>query len=170
MTKQASQTILFAALTALAVLTGGFASAQSADSLYTAQPEFALITYQPEDQATVLGSNVTFIVNAENADGFQWYRNGVIMDGQTNSTLTITNSGIEDVGYYSCYVSKSTELVPTRSASLNVVTPMTGDQLTLYGTPVLSGGSSGSCPGPYAGLGLGTFHKHHCSYRIRRSW
>jgi hypothetical protein len=151
MNKRTSQTILVAAITAFAALTGGFASAQSADSLSADQPEFAKITYQPEDQATSLGSNVTFTVNADIADSYQWLHNGVVMDGQTNSTLTLGNVGIDDVGYYFCFVTKGTEPVPTRGASLNVFTALTGDQITVYGAPVLGGGSSGSCPGTYAG-------------------
>jgi hypothetical protein len=151
MNKRTSQTILFATITVFAALTGGIAAAQSSNSLATDQPEFAKITYQPEDQAVGFGSNVTFTVNADIADSYQWLHNGVIMDGQTNSTLTLGNVGIEDVGYYSCFVTKGTEAVPTRAASLNVVTAMAGDQITVYGAPVLGGGSSGSCPGTYAG-------------------
>jgi hypothetical protein len=99
-----------------------------------------------------MGSNITFTVKATNADSFQWLLNGVAIDGQTNSSLTLANVGTNDVGLYSCQVSKGTEAVPTRAAALNVVTAVTPNNvITVFGTPILSGGGQGSCPGPYAG-------------------
>jgi hypothetical protein len=120
-------------------------------------------------------------VQAINADGYQWLRNGVPVDGQTNSVLVIQNAGIDDVGLYSCNVFNGAQAVPTRAANVMVytagssvvaangssamakssmmtasaggITPnMTGGgPITVYGTPLLSNGSSGGCPGKYAG-------------------
>src|ERR1035437_4514506 len=151
MNKRTSQTILFAAITVFAALTGGIAAAQSSTSLAADQPELSKITSQPEDQAVAFGSNVTFTVNADIADSYQWLHNGVMMDGQTNSTLTLGSVRIEDVGYYSCFVTKGTEAVPTRAAILNVYTLTAGEPIIVYGTPFAGGGSQGTCPGPYAG-------------------
>ena len=59
---------------------------------------------------------------------------------------------IGDVGYYTCNISKDGgESVPTRTASLNVFTALAGGPITVYGLPVISGGSQGGCPGAYAG-------------------
>ncbi|HTX22479.1 MAG TPA: immunoglobulin domain-containing protein [Candidatus Aquilonibacter sp.] len=120
------------------------------------QPEFPLITSQPEDQMVPFGSNATFTVTAVNADGYQWLRNGNNLDSQTNSSLTITNCGLSDVGYYSCYVFEDTEGVPTRAASLmvysNSIDPQTGvDPIVVFGLPLFSSGSQSSCPGKYTG-------------------
>jgi Immunoglobulin domain len=122
-----------------------------ADDPASDQPEFPKITRQPEDQAARLGSNVTFTVATENGDSYQWFRNGVVIEGQTNSTLTIEGAGVADVGYYTCGVVKDGEIVPTRSASLNVLMGGGGGTITVFGFPVFSGGSQGTCPGPYAG-------------------
>ena len=74
------------------------------------------------------------------------------MDGQTNSDLVLQNVGIGDVGLYTCDISKDGgESVPTRTASLNVFTLTAGGPITVYGSPVISSGSQGGCPGPYAG-------------------
>ncbi len=120
------------------------------------QPEFPVILRQPEDQMVYFSSNATFKVVAQNADGYQWLRNGVPLPDQTNSSLTIKDAQISDVGYYLCNVFKDIEVVPTRAASLmvytNTVDPQTGiDPITVFGLPLLGGGGSGSCPGPYVG-------------------
>ena len=120
------------------------------------QPEFAKILLQPEDQLVPIGSNATFTVQAINADGYQWFHNGNPITGGTNSSLTISNATVNDVGYYSCEVFKGFEGVPARAASLQVFTssidPQTGvDPITVFGFPLPGGGSQGSCPGHYVG-------------------
>jgi len=115
------------------------------------QLEFPQIAAQPTDQAVPLGGTALLAVQATNATSFQWLRNGVAIAGQTNSTLSLENVGLNDVGYYSCYVVNGSELVPTRSASLNVFTTSGWGTITVFGFPVFSGGTSGSCPGTYAG-------------------
>lgn len=115
------------------------------------QLEFPQITAQPTDQAVPLGGTVQLTVRATNATSFQWLQNGIALGGQTNSSLTLQNVGGGDVGYYSCAVVKDSEVVPTRSASVNVYTINSGGTITVFGAPVSSGGSSGTCPGSYAG-------------------
>ena len=128
----------------LTVVTGLFLYAGNAYS-QNDQPEFPKITLQPEDQAIVMGSNVTFSATADNADSLQWMRNGKIMADETNSTLTIKNVGKKDVANYTLYAKKDSEAVPTRTATLNVVALSGGgDPFCVFGMPVLSGGGSGS--------------------------
>jgi hypothetical protein len=118
-------------------------------------------------------------VQANNADGYQWLCNGVPLDGQTNNALVIQNTGINDVGLYSCEVFNGDQSVPTRAASVCVETTASaakvgtstagtmtakattsgalaasmpaGGPIIVYGAPYTGGGSKGSCPGPYAG-------------------
>jgi hypothetical protein len=177
--------IALAAITGLLAIAGNPAHAQTttdpllADSVD--QSAFPQITAQPVDQTVPIGSSVTLSVQANNADGYQWLCNGVPLDGQTNSILTIQNAGINDVGLYSCNVFNGTEAVPTRAA--NVCVYMTsssavvakssvvaakssavaassgvmqasmpgGGPITVFGTPLLGNGSSGGCPGHYTG-------------------
>ena len=120
------------------------------------QSEFPMIIYQPEDQMVPFTSNATFTVVAVNADGYQWLFNGNPIDGATSNSLTITNAGISNVGYYSCDVLQAMEGVPTRSASLmvytNSVDPQTGvDPVVVFGLPLLGGCGQGTCPGHYVG-------------------
>jgi len=117
--------ITLAAITGLVVITGNSVQAQTTDPLLTDsvdQSEFPQITAQPVDQVVPIGSDVVLSVQANNADGYQWLRNGVPVDGQTNNSLTIANAGIGDVGLYSCEVFNGGEMVPTRAASVEVET------------------------------------------------
>jgi hypothetical protein len=135
---------------------GSRVQAQTPDPLltdYTDQSEFPQVTAQPIDQAVPAGSNVVLSVQAVNADGYQWLRNGVPVDGETNSIFTIEDVGTNDVALYSCEVSKDAEIVPTRAATVSVVTAAAASSGTIivYGTPVLVSGKRGTCPGAYVG-------------------
>jgi Immunoglobulin domain len=176
--------ITLAAIIGFLAIAPNTTHAQTTDSLLADpvdQSEFPQITAQPVDQVVPIGGNVVLSVQAINADGYQWLRNGVPVDGQTNSVLVIQNAGIDDVGLYSCNVFNGAQAVPTRAANVMVytagssvvaangssamakssmmtasaggITPcMTGGgPITVYGTPLLSNGSSGGCPGHYAG-------------------
>ncbi len=177
MKKHISHIITLAAITGFLALAPNTTYAQTTDSLLTDsldQSGFPQITAQPVDQTVPIGADVVLSVQAINADGYQWLCNGVPLDGQTNSALVIQSAGISDVGLYSCNVFNGTESVPTRAA--NVCVYMTGSSvvatksslvaasskvmqaampgggpITVYGTPLLSNGSSAGCPGKYAG-------------------
>jgi hypothetical protein len=147
------------------------------------QSLFPTILQQPVDQCVPMGAPATFAVDATNVDSYQWYCNGIVLDAETNSSMTIPSVSTANVGYYSASVIKGAESVPTRSASLNAYimgsastptsgsTPSTktmststssstmtmstdmgsGGPITVFGSPVVSGGGSGTCPGKYAG-------------------
>src|SRR5436190_7661065 len=104
---------------ALAAILGLSLAAQAQDE--TDQTQFPAVTRQPVDDAIPVGSSTTFSVETTNADSIQWLRNGVAIEGQTNSSLTIAAVSTNDVGYYSAELVKGSEAVPTRSASLNVM-------------------------------------------------
>jgi hypothetical protein len=134
-----------------------FASNAFSDvSVQIIQPKYPLILVQPEDQYVPIESSATFSVTTENANGYQWLKNGDPMDNQTNDTLVISNAGISDVSYYSCDVFKDAAFAPTRSASLlvytNSIDPQTGvDPVVIYTLPLSGSGGQGTCPGHYIG-------------------
>jgi hypothetical protein len=164
----------------VAAMTGMVLAAYAQDTNLD-QSQYPTILQQPVDQCLPIGSPVIFSVLATNVETYQWYKNNVAMDGQTNSSITIANTVINDVGYYSASVIKGADAVPTRSASLNVYTTATstltsttslklkvskltlsgglmstldfggGGSVTIYGAPVISSGGSGNCPGRYSG-------------------
>src|ERR1043165_4035483 len=105
--------------TVLCVTLCGLAGAAGGQELAD-QDEFPQIAAQPIDRDVPLGGTTVLTVQSTNADSFQWYRNGVPLAGQTNSTLTLENVATADVGYYSSVLIKGTEVLPTRSAAVNV--------------------------------------------------
>ena len=150
---QMPRLIVMAAITGLMAMAPNLTQAQTADDLD--QSGFPTITSQPVDQAVIAGSNAVLSVQAVNADTYQWQSNGVAIAGQTNSTLTLQNVGV-NAGSYSCNVSQSGgDAVPTRTASLNVVMApavvVSGTPIVVFGGPVHGGGTQGTCPGKYAG-------------------
>ena len=167
--------VILAVVGLAAIQANGANLSTSSSDFFTEYPdqlEFPIIILQPLNQLVSAGSIATFAVKVENEPlTYQWLRNGVVMPGETNSCLTILDVKIEDVGLYSCNISKNLEIVPTRGAQLMVYAPKTSSSLetakaasqdggsmfmdstifTVYATPVSSSGSSGSCPGSYAG-------------------
>jgi len=165
---------------AIAAMTGFVLALRAQDATSTDQSQYPTILQQPVDQCIPVGSPVTFSVVASNVDSYQWYKNNVALDGQTNSSLLIASVAISDVAYYSAAVVKSGDSVPTRMANLNVYTTSGsttsttttksrftttqsmgtmsamdlggGGMITMYGMPVAGGGGSGTgCPGKYSG-------------------
>lgn len=104
---------------ATAAMTGLVLAVHAQDSNID-QSQFPAILQQPVDQCLPIGGSVTFSVMATNVDTYQWYKNNVAMDGQTNSTITISNLGTDDAAYYGAAVIKGDDAVPTRLAMLNV--------------------------------------------------
>jgi hypothetical protein len=159
MNKKIPYIITLVAITGLLAIAGNIAHAQTTDALD--QSEFPQITAQPVDQVVPIGSNAVFSVQAINADAYQWLRNKVAIDGQTNSSLVIEQVGVEDAGSYSCNVSlNGGDAVPTRAASLSVVVASSsvvaaslpgGGPIVVFGAPIAGGGTQGTCPGSYAG-------------------
>jgi len=144
--------ITLTAIIGLLAFAENIAQSQTADDLD--QTEFPTITAQPVDQSVPVGSKAVLSVQAVNADSYQWQSNGVAIEGQTNCTLILENVRINDAGSYSCMVSlNGGDTVPTRAASLNVVTVSLtgGGPITVYGLPTVGGGTQGTCPGRYAG-------------------
>jgi hypothetical protein len=158
--KLKKQIIALPAVAGLAILLAAFTTRES-------QPP--VIVNQPEDQMIRQGADATLAVAANNGDAYQWLRNGVAIPGQTKSSLNIPKVEIKDAGNYSCVVSRGLQSVASRVAALLVyVRPQTanaaampggavtqpmgsGYPITVYCSPVVGAGSSGSCPGHYAG-------------------
>ena len=72
--------------------------------------------------ATV-GNPVTIQVTAGGAPTdftYRWSRNGVVLSGQTNSTLSISSVNISDIGVYTCRPSNSRGYTNSSSTTLSV--------------------------------------------------
>ncbi len=81
-----------------------------------------VITQQPQDTTAVIGSSTSLSVTAVGSNlTYQWFKNGVLIGGATNSTLTFTNAQLSDTGDYTVNVSNSGGTVSSNPAHLTVV-------------------------------------------------
>ena len=81
-----------------------------------------MITTQPASQTATVGGNVQFSVVATGtpAPAYQWYQNGVAINGANSASLTLTNVQMTDAGDYTVTVSNSVGSVTSNKATLTV--------------------------------------------------
>ena len=94
-----------------------------------------VITTPPLGQNATVGATVVFSVQASDAQGFQWRKNGTAIIGATSSTLTLPNVQTSDAATYSVVVSSPIGTTASADALLVVTTPTA---LPVITTPPLS--------------------------------
>jgi hypothetical protein len=82
-----------------------------------------LIFLQPEDLTVYVGSTATFTVGAASdiPITYQWYKNSVIITGETDSSLVITNAQTTDQAAYSVVCTNANGSTTSDSATLTVL-------------------------------------------------
>ena len=102
-----------------------------------------VITAQPQSQAGVLGSNVTFSVSVSGTAPFSyvWHYNGTTLPGATNATLVLPSLQTNQVGTYGVFVFNSAGAVASADATLVILIPVAFNlqpvgQIVLPGTNV----------------------------------
>lgn len=88
---------------------------------FTTVPPNAFVTLDPVSQTVPAGSTVQLTVAGENIVTYKWFKDNVLMEGETAATLTIENAQVADEGYYHCEVDNSL-IKPDASASALVMT------------------------------------------------
>jgi alpha-tubulin suppressor-like RCC1 family protein len=80
------------------------------------------ITHQPLNQTVFEGAKVAFAVSALGRAplGYQWYRNGTPLTGQSAPSLLIASVSSADAGAYTVVVSNELAAVESQSATLTV--------------------------------------------------
>lgn len=92
-------------------------------SLYSYEstpPNPVNITSQPASIITDLGKDVSFSVSATNATTYQWFKDGRILTGETNSDIHITYPQFNQTGSYSVLVSNEAGSIESESAKLRL--------------------------------------------------
>ena len=69
---------------------------------FTSIPATPYLESQPDSQTVDAGSTAVFTFDQLNATGFQWYKEDVLMPGETSQTLTLTGVDETDEAAYHC--------------------------------------------------------------------
>jgi len=172
MTTNTKKIIASAASAALLAVVPACTSGEKHEYKYMYRPptpkDPPTILAHPETQVVLVGSDVSFSVQAENPPvtdipqhlEYKWKRlslmtkkNPVVVDApgvNTKRTYPIQNVTTNDVGFYFVSVTSKNGKTDSEPACLLVYT--TNSPLTVYGSPVAVGGDvGGTCPGKYAG-------------------
>ena len=111
-----------------------------------------VVTLQPISKSVYTGDSVTFSCSGTGipAPTYQWYKNGVIINGATSPSFTIIGVSSQDIGSYNAIISNPLGSVTTLSATLDVqvsvsITSQPSDIVTILGSVTnLSVGASGN--------------------------
>ena len=84
-----------------------------------------VILAQMVPQTAAEGGSVTFTAPGEGTGpiSYQWRKNGVAIDGQTNSTLTLSGLTATDAGQYSVFISNALGTITSSNTLLTVIVP-----------------------------------------------
>jgi RHS repeat-associated protein len=110
------------------VVTNAVGSVSSAGAALTVNVP-PLITTQPANQAVEQGTNiVTFSVVATGTAplSYQWYFNSTLLNGETASSLALSNVTTNNAGSYLVIVTNSAGSITSSNALLTVYPPCTG--------------------------------------------
>jgi pectate lyase len=133
----------------------------SVAQLTVSTPDMPSIITQPQDTTVLPGDTAIFTVEAGGSEplSYQWYYNtNTLVNGATDSTLTLTNVQPGQAGVYSVIVSNLAGSITSSNATLNVntnpVAPMftsePASQVVLAGsTATLTASADGTAPISY---------------------
>ena len=103
----------------------GSATSSVATLTVNAPASAPVIVTQPVSQTVDVGQNVRFSVVATGTEpmNYQWLKNGVVINGATGSSYTISSAKMEDAGNYMVIVSNSVGMAVSNPATLTVKDP-----------------------------------------------
>jgi len=83
----------------------------------------AVIITPPLSQSVVLGGNATFTVEAASPTpiGYQWYKDGLLLPGETASTLVLTDLVASDEGDYTVTLTDAVGTIESPAAHLTIL-------------------------------------------------
>lgn len=125
-------------------------SVLSSGATLTVNPNPDVIDFQPQNQTVAYGSNATYSVVAEGAGplSFQWQFDGANISGATNSSFTLANFQLANIGSYQVVVSNSLGSITSAVATLNPPPANT------YSLTISTSGSTLSLSWPIAASGF----------------
>ncbi len=114
--------------------------------LGTANGSAPIITTQPTSLGVTSGNDVSYRVAASGSPtGYQWFRNGSPLNGETADTLELKNVSADDAGGYYVVVTNAAGSTTSNTATLSILPESLSDQSVTSGhevsfsAPTLSG-------------------------------
>ncbi len=90
------------------------------DSTQTPAPP--VVTVQPEDQSVIEGGQVTFTSTFVNAVTYQWYKDGLLISGETSTSLTVSGLVVDDqTTYYIIGTASDGSTVQSNTVTLTIL-------------------------------------------------
>jgi hypothetical protein len=84
-----------------------------------------IISYQPQNRSVPIGgtTNIFVVANSMTPITYQWYLNGIVLPGSTNSNLVISNAQLANEGNYTVTLQNAVGSVTSSAATLTVIYP-----------------------------------------------
>ena len=110
-----------------------------------------------EEQNVIAGETVVLsvVANGSQPMTYAWKRDGVLIDSQTNSSLTLRNIASTDAGVYSVEITNSAGLTESEGVTVSVVQPVSiasqpeGSSVVLGGSTLFQVAATGTEPISY---------------------
>ncbi len=104
------------------VVTNSFGSIRSASATIRVVPHI-VIHQQPEDTSVAIGTRLTLSVAAESQLplSYQWFHNGLELEGKTEPSLIIANVATNNAGAYHAIVINELEELATDNADVTII-------------------------------------------------
>lgn len=139
-----SNTLNFAPQPSLAVTGGTFTTTLPAGSVTTFVGDLVLaaptIVTPPRSAKVAVGSNVVFeAATTGEFLSYQWKKNGIVLRGATNASLTVARVGAADAGDYAISITNSGGTVTSAAATLSLAPAGNVGRLTNLSTRSLVG-------------------------------
>jgi endonuclease/exonuclease/phosphatase (EEP) superfamily protein YafD len=81
---------------------------------------FPFITVQPLAQDVCEGEEIVMTTGLSTAATYQWYKNGIILNGAQNDTLLLSTTNLADIGVYYCVITYNNGQIVSDAVNINV--------------------------------------------------
>jgi hypothetical protein len=100
-----------------------------------------VIAAQPQSLTVLMGGTAIFSVAVNNSPGlgYQWFKDGVVIEGATGSSLTILNAQAADIGSYTVVVSNGAGSVTSDAARLSIAAVALVNRAPTFNSGILEG-------------------------------
>ncbi|MCX6924069.1 MAG: immunoglobulin domain-containing protein [Verrucomicrobia bacterium] len=112
----------------VAIYSHALTAAQIRSHFFVGAPQVPIVINQPPANVTQYEGDPAFGLKATLSSGtlpeYQWWKGGTIIDGATNSVLTIASTNASESGSYTVVISNSVSVVTSSPPTVVTITPV----------------------------------------------